>query len=54
MGLVDSIITLLLAFVLIYVGAVILWSFNPFLAVLFILVALFIAARSIGKGGRGL
>ena len=55
MGAVDAIISLLIAFVLIYVGAVILWSLNPIFAVVFVLLALYIAARGLGKGdGKGL
>ena len=45
MGVVDEIISLLIAFVLIYVGAVILWNVNPFFAVLFVLAALYIVLR---------
>ena len=44
-GVVDEIISLLIAFVLIYVGAVILWNVNPFFAVLFVLAALYIVLR---------
>ena len=49
MGLVDAIVELLIAVLLVYVGAVIIWSLNPILAVLFILAALYILARTIAK-----
>ncbi len=54
LSLVDVIVSLLIGFVLIYVGAVILWSLNPFFAVLFVLAALYIVGRSLLKGGEGI
>ncbi len=53
MGLIDSLISLIVAFVLVYVGAVILWPINPILAVLFVIFAIYLVLRSIGRGGRG-
>jgi len=50
----DAVIGLLFAFVVIYVGAVILWSFNPLFAVLFVLVALFITIRATARRSEGL
>ena len=50
MGLVDAIVSLLIAVILIYVGAVIVWSLNPLLAVLFVIFALYVAARTVAKG----
>jgi fucose permease len=47
------IVSLLIGFVLVYVGALILWSLNPFFAVFFLLEALYIVGRSILKGGDG-
>ena len=54
MAIVDAVIGLLLAFVVIYVGAVILWSFSPLFAVVFVLVALFITIRATAGRGEGL
>jgi len=50
LGLVDAIVSLLIAVILIYVGAVIVWSLNPLLAVLFVIFALYVAARTVAKG----
>ena len=47
---IDAIISLIIAFILIYVGAVILWSLNPFFAVLFVLDALYIGLRGLREG----
>jgi hypothetical protein len=52
-ALIDTIIGLIVALVLVYVGGVILWSLNPILGVLFIIVALYVVLRSIGRGSRG-
>lgn len=49
MGAFDAVLSLLIAFVLIYVGAVVLWSLNPIFAVLFVLAALYIALRGLRK-----
>ena len=54
MGAVDAVISVLIAFILIYVGAVVLWALNPFLAVLFVVAALYIALRGLGRTGEGL
>ena len=48
-GAADAIISLLIAFILIYVGAVILWPLNPLFAVLFVIFALYVAFRGLGK-----
>jgi hypothetical protein len=50
-GLVDLIISLIVAMILIYVGAVIIWSLNPLFAVLFVIFAVYVAARAVVKGG---
>ena len=49
-GAADAIISLLISFILIYVGAVILWPLNPLFAVLFVIFALYVAFRGLGKG----
>jgi hypothetical protein len=54
LAIVDAVIGLLLAFVVIYVGAVILWSFSPLFAILFVLVALFITIRATAGRSEGL
>ena len=53
-GAADAIISLLIAFILIYVGAVILWPLNPLFAVLFVIFALYVAFRGLGKRSGGL
>ena len=49
MGAVDTIIELLIAIFILYAGAVIIWSLNPFLAVLFVVIALYILVSTIAK-----
>lgn len=51
MGAADSLIAVLFAFIVVYVGWTILYPLNPFLAVLFIIFALYVVFRSVG-GGR--
>jgi hypothetical protein len=51
MGLIDALLGLIIAFVLVYVGAVILWSINPILSVLFGIIAIYVIVRSVGRGG---
>ena len=53
MGAFDSMISVLFAFIMIYVGWEILYPLNPLLAVLFILMALFVVFRAVTGGGRG-
>ena len=54
MAIADAVIGLLLAFVVIYVGAVVLWSFNPLFAILFVLVALVITIKATAGRSEGL
>jgi len=49
LGAVDTIIELLIAIFILYAGAVIVWSLNPLLAVLFVVVALYILVRTLAK-----
>jgi hypothetical protein len=49
LGAVDSIIELLIAIFILYAGAVIVWSLNPLLAVLFVVVGLYILVRALAK-----
>jgi len=51
LGAEDVIVSLIVAIILIYVGAVIIWSLNPLLAVLFVAFAVYVVARSVAKGG---
>jgi ABC-type bacteriocin/lantibiotic exporter with double-glycine peptidase domain len=54
-SIIDSIIELLIAVVMIYVGAVILYNLNPVFGILFVLLALYILFRTVSKGkGLGL
>ncbi len=49
-GLVDLIVSLLVAVILIYVGAVIIWSLNPLFAAVFVILALLVVARAVKRG----
>jgi len=53
MGAFDSMVSVLFAFIMIYVGWEILYPLNPLLAILFILMALFVVFRAVTGGGRG-
>ena len=48
---VGSLMDLLIAFILIYVGVTVLYSVNPFLGVLFVIFALYLLIIGI-RGGR--
>lgn len=50
MGLVDSLIGLLVAVIIIYVGAIVIWSLNPIFAIFFAIIAILIAARAVARG----
>jgi purine-cytosine permease-like protein len=49
---VGLLVTVLLAFLMIYVGFEVLYSVNPLLAVVFVLASLYLIFKSVG-GGRG-
>ena len=49
---IEGMFTLVVVFLMIYVGWVILEPVNPLLAILFVLMGLYLAFRSIGGGGR--
>jgi hypothetical protein len=53
MGAADSMISVLFALIMVYVGWEIIYPINPLLAVLFILMALYVIFRSVTGGGRG-
>jgi hypothetical protein len=50
LGTVDELVNLLIAIVIIYVGFAILYPINPFLTIIFVLAALYILTRAIGRG----
>ena len=49
-NIIESLVDLLIAVIIIYVGFQILWPVNPFLAVIFILFALYFLAKTAGRG----
>ena len=49
-GLVDLIVSLLVAVILIYIGTVIIWSLNPLFAVVFVVLAVLVVARAVRRG----
>jgi hypothetical protein len=49
---ISSIFTLLIVFIIIYVGYTVLYAVNPLLAILFVLMGLYLAFRSTGGRGR--
>jgi 4-hydroxybenzoate polyprenyltransferase len=53
-GLIDSLVTLLIAVILLYVGFAILYPINPLVAILFVILALYIVVRFASKGKGGL
>jgi hypothetical protein len=52
LGLADTLISLLIAVVIIYVGIEILYPINPFLAIVFFVLAAYLVVKSLGGGGR--
>jgi len=50
MGIIDSLISVIIALVLVYVGVAILWAINPILAILFVLLAAYIFVRGVRSG----
>ncbi len=49
-GVIESLVSLLIAVIIIYVGIQILWPINPFLAIIFVLFALYFLLRTAGRG----
>jgi hypothetical protein len=50
---VGSIVILLVAIIIIYIGFEVIYAINPLLAILFVALALYVVFRSISGGGSG-